>query len=94
MKNKIITALNALIILIPWTIFPLRTFDWALESPAAETIIASYAVFMIFCGIFSLFSYVKLKIKNNVMKLCLVANLIYTFVGLAALCMMIFPKFM
>ena len=39
MKNKICTAIATLMLFIPWTILPLRTFDWALESPAAEIII-------------------------------------------------------
>jgi len=94
MKNKIITAVSAAMILIPWTILPIRTFDWALKSPAAEIIIASYAVLMIAGGIFTLLSYVKLKVQNNLMKVSLVVNLFYAFVGAAALCMMIFPKFM
>ncbi len=46
MKNKICTAIATLMLFIPWTILPLRTFDWALESPAAELIIYSYAAFM------------------------------------------------
>ena len=50
MKNKICTAIATLMLFIPWTILPLRTFDWALESPAAEIIIYSYAAFMIFSG--------------------------------------------
>ena len=53
MKEKILTAVSTLIIFIPWTILPLRTFDWALESPAAEIIVYSYAAFMIFSGIFT-----------------------------------------
>lgn len=27
MKDKILTAVSALMILVPWTIFPLRSFD-------------------------------------------------------------------
>ena len=92
MKNKIITAVSAVMILIPWTILPIRAFDWALKSP--EIIIASYAVLMIAGGIFTLLSYVKMKVQNNLMKVSLVVNLLYAFVGAAALCMMIFPKFM
>lgn len=54
MKNKILTAVSVIMMFVPWTILPLRTFDWALESPAAEIIIYSYAAFMIFSGIFSI----------------------------------------
>lgn len=65
MKEKIITAVSTLMLFIPWTILPLRTFDWALESPAAEIIIYSYAAFMIFSGIFTLLSYTTAGVKNN-----------------------------
>ena len=65
MKEKILTAVSTLMLFIPWTILPLRTFDWALESPAAEIIIYSYAAFMIFSGIFTLLSYTTAGVKNN-----------------------------
>ncbi|MFR0973879.1 MAG: hypothetical protein ACLSE9_05495 [Acutalibacteraceae bacterium] len=48
MKNKILTAISTIMLFIPWTILPLRTFDWALESPVAEIMVYSYAAFMIF----------------------------------------------
>lgn len=35
MKNKILTAISTIMLFVPWTILPLRTFDWALESPVA-----------------------------------------------------------
>ena len=50
MKNKILTAISTIMLFIPWTILPLRTFDWALESPVAEIMVYSYAAFMIFSG--------------------------------------------
>ena len=45
MKNKILTAISTIMLFIPWTILPLRTFDWALESPVAEIMVYSYAAF-------------------------------------------------
>lgn len=60
MKNKILTAVSTIMLFIPWTILPLRSFDWALKSPAAEIMILSYAAFMIFSGIFSILVYTKL----------------------------------
>ena len=65
MKEKILTAVSTLMIFIPWTILPLRTFNWALESPAAEIIVYSYAAFMVFSGIFTLLSYTTAGVKNN-----------------------------
>lgn len=93
MKNKLLTAISTIMLFIPWTIFPIRTFDWALESPVAEIMISCYAVFMIFSGIFTIISYAKAKVQNNLMKLCLIVNGLYAVGGLAVFGMMILPKF-
>ena len=77
MKEKILTAVSTLMIFIPWPILPLRTCSWALESPAAEIIIYSYAAFMVFSGIFTLLSYTTAGVKNILMKICLVITLMY-----------------
>lgn len=92
MKNKMLTVICTLMILIPWTILPLRTFDFALKSPVAEIMISCYAAFMIFSGIFTIFSYVKEKVQNNLMKVCLVINSLYAIGGIAVFLMMILPK--
>ncbi len=94
MKNKILTAVSAVMLLIPWTILPLRTFDWALESPAAEIMIACYSAFMIFSGVFTIISYVKAKAQNNLMKVCLIVNSLYAVAGVVFLGMMINTHFM
>ena len=79
-------------IFIPWTILPLRGFDWALESPVAEIMISCYAAFMILSGFFTIVSYVKLKVQNHLMKICLVINSLYAVFGMVAVGMMILPK--
>ncbi len=81
MKNKILTTVSAIMLFIPWTILPLRTYDWALESPVAEIMISCYAAFMIFSGVFTIISYVKEKAQNNLMKVCLIVNGIYAVGG-------------
>ena len=81
-------------IFIPWTILPLRENAWALESPTAEIMIACYAVFMIFSGVFTIITYVKAKVQNNLIKICLIINGVYLAGGIAALGMMILPKIM
>lgn len=91
MKNRILTAICVLMVFIPWTILPLRSFDWALMSPTAEIMIASYAVFMVFSGIFTAFSYIKTKAQNNLMKVCLVVNSLYAAAGVIFLGMMVKP---
>lgn len=92
MKSKILTAVCTIMLFVPWTILPLRTFPWALEFPAAEIMIAGYAVFMIFSGIFTIISYTLAKAQNNLMKFCLIVNSLYAVAGVAFLGMMILPK--
>lgn len=94
MKNKILTTISTIMLFIPWTILPLRTFDWALESPVAEIMISCYAAFMIFSGVFTIISYVKEKVQNNLMKVCLIVNGLYAVGGVAAFAMMVLPKLM
>lgn len=94
MKNKILTVFSTIMLFVPWTILPLRTFEWALESPVAEIMIACYATFMIFSGVFTIISYVKAKAQNNLMKVCLVVNSIYSVAGVGFLAMMVIPKIM
>ncbi len=94
MKNKILTAISTIMLFIPWTILPLRTFDWALESPVAEIMIACYAAFMIFSGVFTIISYVKAMVQNNLMKVCLIINSLYAVAGIGFLGMMIIQKIM
>lgn len=87
-KAAILTALCTIMVFIPWTIFPLRTQPWALEIPAAGMIIACYAIFMIFSGIFTLICHSKYRAQNTLMKICVVINLIYAIFGVAVLGMM------
>ena len=93
MKNKILTAISTIMLFVPWTILPLRTFDWALESPVAEIMISCYAAFMIFRGIFTIVSYVKAKVQNNLMKVDLVVNSLYAVFGIGAFILMAITKF-
>lgn len=93
MKNKVLTAISTIMLFVPWTILPLRENDWALESPVAEIMISCYAAFMIFSGIFTIVSYVKAHVQNNLMKVCLVVNSLYAVVGVVAFGMMVIPKF-
>ncbi len=94
MKNKILTAVSAIMLFVPWTLIPLRTFDWALESPVAEIMISCYAVFMIFSEVFTIISYVKAKAQNNLMKVCLIVNSLYAVASVVILGMIINTHFM
>ncbi|MDO4313105.1 MAG: hypothetical protein Q4C52_08460 [Eubacteriales bacterium] len=89
MKEKIMTFISTLMLFIPWTILPLRTFPWALESPAAEIMISCYAAFMIFSGIFTILAYTSGRVQHTWMKFCLIVNGVYMIGGIAAFLMMI-----
>ncbi len=92
-KTIILTAICVVMLFIPWTILPLRSFPWALESPAAEIIISSYAAFMIFSGVFTVILYAAEKIRHTLMKLCVVINGIYALGGVIAILLMLPGKF-
>lgn len=89
MKKRLTMILCTIMLFVPWTILPLRTFDWALKTPAVQIMISCYALFMIFSGCFTLYSYSKWNIKNKWMQVCIVINGIYAAGGLAALLMML-----
>lgn len=63
----------------------------SLQSPIAEIMISSYTAFMIFSGIFTILSYVKGRVQNNIMKVCLIINSLYAAFGLAVSVMMLLP---
>ncbi|GAA0338515.1 hypothetical protein ACFQ4Z_07565 [Oceanobacillus oncorhynchi subsp. oncorhynchi] len=90
MKNVFI-SMCTMMLFIPWTILILRTNDWALESPTAEIMILSYAAFMIISGLFTVFTYLKID-KGALMKICLMINCLYAFVGTAAIFLIVFPS--
>lgn len=92
MKSKALTALCAFTLLIPWTILPLRSFPWALESPTAEIMISCYAAFMIFSGLLTALIYFKAKIQHTLMKLCLMINTVYAAFGLTVFILMLVQK--
>ena len=90
----LLTAIAGLMMFLPWTILILRQYEWALQSPAAEIMIGSYAVFMIFSVAFTFAVYMKGKVQNNLMKICLVVNEIYAVFGVMAIGMMAAGKVM
>lgn len=92
MKNKILTVISVTMLFVPWTILPLRTFGWALESPAAEILIYSYAAFMIFSGIFSILAYTKGKVRSKLMQVCAAVNSIYAVGAIAIIAMNIITR--
>ena len=91
-KKNVWTAVSTAMLFLPWTLLLLRMNAWALESPAAETLISCYSAFMIFSGLFTLFAYTKGNVRNNLMKVCLVINSLYAAGGIAAFCMMAVTK--
>ncbi|XCP84038.1 hypothetical protein ABXS75_13265 [Roseburia hominis] len=91
MKKKLNMILCTIMLFVPWTILPLRTFDWALKTPVAQIMISCYAAFMIFSGVFTLLVYRKDDTKSKWLQLCTVVNGIYAVGGAAAFFLM-FPN--
>lgn len=94
MKNNMFTAVSTVMLFVPWTILILRENEWALQSPTAEIMISCYGVFMVFSGVFTIVSYVKARVQNSLMKICLIVNSLYAAVGIGVLVMMVLPKIM
>ena len=93
MKNKILSAISVIMVLVPWTILPLRAyFEWVLEY--AHIMIPCYAAFMIFSAIFTIISYMKVKAQNNLMKVCLVVNSVYGVFAILVITLMIAQRSM
>ena len=93
MKEKLFTAISTVLIFFPFTIFQILWNPWAFDSPAAEIIILVYIAVMIVGGIFTITAYTKGKVKNNLMKICLVVHGVYIAGGVAMLAMMGATKF-
>ncbi len=92
MKNKILTAISALLALVPWSILPLRTYtQWAMDY--AHIMIPCYAAFMILSGIFTILVYTVGKVKNTAMNIFLVINCTYAIFGVA-LIILLFQNFL
>ena len=93
MKSKILTIVSSIMVLIPWSILPLRIYtEWAMDY--AHIMIPCYAVFMILSGIFTILAYTAGNVKNAAMKVCFVINSAYAFFGTAVITMMIIQKMM
>lgn len=84
-KNTAATAAIVLLLFLPWTILILRTFPWALKSPAAEITISAYAAAMILMAAAAIVVYVKGHVRNNLMKAALVIHCIYGGFGMISL---------
>lgn len=93
MKNKICTTIATIMLFVPWTILPLRTFDWALETPAAQIIVICYALLMIFSGFFTIHMYRTGRGKGLWMQICTIVCVIYAAAAVAILALMVVNLF-
>ena len=93
MKNKILTAISTIMLFVPWTILPLRTFDWALESPGSGDYgLQLRRLYDFFQVSFSILSYTKGKVKSKLMQVCVVINSIYAVGAIAIIGMNIVTR--
>lgn len=88
MIHRLLTAICAVMALLPWTILPLRSYtQWAMDY--AHIMIPCYAAFMILSGIFTVLAYNGGGVRNTVMKVCLMLNCAYAVFGAVVIVMMI-----
>ncbi len=73
MKNKILSIIALLTIFVPFTVF----FVWKPELPNASAIIIGYCVFIAASFLYSLFLFLRIKLKDNYTKIALGINGIY-----------------
>ncbi len=92
MKEKICSALAALLSLLPWGLLLVRRYPWALESPAAELLIGGTAVLMILLGVFTALCCIKGKMRGILIRFCFAVDLLYAAFGAAVLLMMLSQK--
>lgn len=84
-----LSVLNLILTFVPWTILILRQYDFALQSPGAEIIIAIYCVYIAAAFAFSLYLYKKKNMRDVLSGIALVLNSIYLAGVLVLVCMSI-----
>lgn len=77
-KITLLSVINFILIFVPWSIIYLRQYEFALESPNAEMIIACYSIFIIASFIFSLVLYTYKKKRDVLSSIALIINGVYT----------------
>ena len=92
-NQKNVSLVSTILLLFPWTILPLRTFVWALETPAAQIIVICYALLMIFSGFFTIHMYRTGRGKGLWMQICTIVCVIYAAAAVAILALMVVNLF-
>lgn len=86
MKNKILSFINVIFNIAPWTLMLIRTvFDWATKSPMDKNLIVGYCISMVVGGLFAILSSMVMDNKKPWQHASIVINIIYLFVAAAFL---------
>jgi hypothetical protein len=85
-KIKILSVLDLVSAVVPWTILIWRQYEFALKSPAAEIIIAAYGIYIVAAFVFSMYIYAKKKIRGTLPGIALVLNGIYLTATVVLVC--------
>ncbi len=85
MKNKILSIIALVTVFIPFTV----AFVWEPISPNATAIIIGYCVFIAASFLYSLFLFLKMKLRDNYTKIALGVNGLYLAGVLATV---VFPR--
>lgn len=75
MKEKILSIISLITVLIPFTV----VFFWNPANEKATAILIGYCIFIAFSFCYSLFLFVKLKLRDTNIKIGLVINSLYVF---------------
>lgn len=73
MKNKILSIIALITIFVPFTI----AFVWDPTLPNATAIIVGYCIFIAVSFLYSLFLFLKMKLRDNYTKIALGVNGLY-----------------
>lgn len=92
MKQKLLTIISSLLVLLPWLSLLLKKWSKLPGTLAVDITILVCAVLLILIGIFTILAYCKGRVQNAVMKICLIINSIYALCGVTTIGMMLLPN--
>lgn len=85
MKTKVLTSVCTVMMLLPAAIFPLRPIFERYAAAAAPVC----AVIFILCGIFTACVFFKSDMKSDLLRLCLIVNVMYAVFAFVLLVMIL-----
>ncbi len=85
MKNRVLTVVGVMFAAVPLFSFPVINSAWLIGSRFYGMAVSSYAVVMIFGGVFTALAYFKYGGRNNLMSVLIWLNGILAVLGVSIL---------